>query len=177
MLERLIFAGFGGQGIIFIGKLFAGMALQKAENITFIPSYGAEVRGGTSNCQIILSSAQIASPIVEQAETMILLNQLSVDRFLPDLTKGGTAYINTSMAKAPDDSRVVGIPATNLAREAGNVLAANIVVLSAYLHHSRLFDYEDVAARVAAVSEQKGKQAVKVNAAALDKGWHFAPAG
>jgi len=177
MLRRTVFSGFGGQGLMFIGKLFAGMALEKAEHVTFIPSYGAEVRGGTSNCQITLASSEIASPIVEEADAMILMNQPSVDRFLPLLSENGTAFVNTSMAELPSDDRIVGIPATDLAHEAGNVLAANIVMFGAYLRREGLFSFEEVAARIAEVSAGKGAEFGAVNAAAFEKGWNFEQAG
>ena len=177
MLERCIFSGFGGQGILFIGKVFAGMAIEKVANVTFIPSYGAEVRGGTSNCQITMSSEEIASPVVEQAESMILMNQLSIGRFFPLLREGVTAFINMSMAALPDDPRAIGVPATDLAHEAGSILAANVVMFGAYLHHSGMFAREDVVAHIAAVSRGKGEDVARVNAAALEKGWYYRPAG
>ena len=92
MLERVIFAGFGGQGVLTIGKMVAELGMDAFPQVTYFPSYGTEVRGGTANCQVILSSREIASPIVDTADSLILMNQPSLEKFFPLLKRGGIAF-------------------------------------------------------------------------------------
>ena len=96
-LTRIVMAGAGGQGIIFLGKLLANAAVDAIPHVTYFPSYGAEVRGGNSHCQVILSPDEISSPVAEEFEAMILMNQQSVDKFLPCLEGKGLAVINSSL--------------------------------------------------------------------------------
>ncbi len=133
MLERILIAGSGGQGIILLGKLLARLAMDAVPHVTFFPSYGAEVRGGTSNCQVILSSEEIASPLAEEFDSLLVMNQQSAARFLPGLTRAGTAVINASLCRLPRDKRFASIRATEIADRLGNVRAANFVMLGAWL--------------------------------------------
>lgn len=171
--ERAIFSGSGGQGLMFIGKLFANMALSKYTHLTFFPSYGAEVRGGTSNCQVILSEEEIPSPIVETADGLILMNQPSTDRFTPFLEKGGSAFINASMSSVPEQDNVKGIPATEIAHTIGDVRSANVVLFGAYLKEKGFFDFDFAASHVSEAAAKKSKKAEKINRKALKKGWEY----
>ncbi|MBA4388448.1 MAG: 2-oxoacid:ferredoxin oxidoreductase subunit gamma [Verrucomicrobia bacterium] len=132
MLERLLIAGSGGQGVLVIGKLLAAIAANKVPHVTFFPSYGVEVRGGTSNCQVILSDEEIASPVAEYVDSMIIMNQASADRFLsrgvPDCIK----LVNTSLSSVDKAYKAVGIRATDLANDLGNTCVANFIMLGAY---------------------------------------------
>jgi 2-oxoglutarate ferredoxin oxidoreductase subunit gamma len=133
MIERIIMAGFGGQGVMTIGKMLAQVAMDRGLQVTFIPAYGPEVRGGTAHCEVALSDEPIASPLVEQADTLILLNQPSYDKFRPLLKPDGVALLNNSMIKPfAGDTRSMLIPATEAANELGNVRVTNLVILGAY---------------------------------------------
>jgi len=174
--EKVIFSGAGGQGLMFIGKLFAQLVVEKFPHITFIPSYGAEVRGGTSNCRVTLSSEEIASPIVEKADSLIVMNQPSADRFLSLLAEGGTLFINSSLVEAPGGVDTVSIPATEWAQELGDIRCSNVIMLGAYLRRKNYFAYEEVEREIVKISSRKGAAAEKMNAAALKKGWSAAGA-
>lgn len=172
--HRAIFSGSGGQGLMFIGKLLANLAMDEVPYVTFLPSYGAEVRGGTSNCQVTLSDEPIASPRVETADAEILMNQPSVDRFLAKLTPGGRAFINSTMASADGaDADAALIPATQIALDRGDVQAANVVMLGAYLRATGLVDRERALAGIEKISQRKGERAVEINAKAFDAGWEY----
>lgn len=133
-LTRIVMAGAGGQGIVFLGKLLANAALDSVPHITYFPSYGAEVRGGDSNCQVILSPDEISSPVAEEFEVMILMNQQSVDKFLPSLAGKGLAVINSSLCKPKQAStNWLMVPATEAADRLGDQRAANLVMLGALL--------------------------------------------
>ncbi len=158
----IIISGAGGQGVMFIGKMLAKLAVDAYPHVTFIPSYGAEVRGGTSNCQVRLSQEPIATPLVEKATLLVLANQPSVDRFMPMLAEGGTAFVNSSMASAASVGQASGlsseavkatggthagklpvvleIPATQTALEIGDVQATNVVLLAALLARTGIID-------------------------------------
>lgn len=136
--ERIIFAGAGGQGIVFLGKLLANAALDSIPHITFFPSYGAEVRGGSSHCQVILSQKPIPSPVADRFEIMILMNQDSVTRFLPSLVEGGLALVNSSLCTAKLAPHRLFVPATRMADDLGDQRAANVVLLGVLLSQRRL---------------------------------------
>lgn len=168
----IIISGSGGQGQMFIGKMLAKLALDSYKHITFFPSYGAEVRGGTSNCQISLADEPIASPTFEVPTQVILMNQPSVERFLPTLAKDGVAFVNTSLAKAEGEN-VIGVPATDLAVEVGDVRVANVVMFGAYVGKTKVIDIETARAGVINASKAKGEKAVELNSAAFDKGLEY----
>ena len=170
--HQIIISGSGGQGLMFIGKMLAKLAMDVYPHVTFIPSYGAEVRGGTSNCQVRLSEEPIATPLVEQATLLVLANQPSVDRFLPGLPAGGKAFVNSSMAKAQGDN-VVNIPATEMALQTGDVQATNVVLFAALLRYAGVIDKKRAMDEVAKASARKGDRAAEINRQAFEKGWDF----
>ena len=170
--HEVIFSGSGGQGLMFIGKVLANLALDAYEHVTFFPSYGAEVRGGTSNCQVILSATPIASPVVEHASAMVLMNQPSVDRFLPQLPADGMAFVNSSLASAEGDN-VVLVPASDIALELGDVRAANVTIFGTFLSQVPVIDKGVALAGIQAVSKRKGDKAVEINTRAFERGFEF----
>jgi len=170
--HRVIFSGSGGQGLMFIGKLLANLAIDGYPHVTFLPSYGAEVRGGTSNCQVVLSDGPIPSPVVDVADAEVLMNQPSVERFLPRLAAGGKAFVNASMAST-DREEAVLIPASEIAQGLGSVQAANVVLFGAYLRHSGVVDHDKALEGIKAVSRAKGEMAVDLNVRAFEKGWNY----
>jgi 2-oxoglutarate ferredoxin oxidoreductase subunit gamma len=136
--ERILIAGAGGQGIVFLGKLMANSALETVPHVTFFPSYGAEVRGGSSHCQVILSGEEIPSPVADRFETMLIMNQESLTRFLPQLMKPGLAVINSSLCAADPARNRVFVPATQVADELGDQRVANLVLLGVLLSYRPL---------------------------------------
>jgi len=134
MNERMIFAGFGGQGILTAGKLLAECAMAEGREVTFFPSYGSEVRGGTAHCHVVMDDEPISSPLVEEATALLIMNQPSLERFLPALVAGGFVTLNTSMAEVPgktDGIELLAIPASELANDIGSVRVANMIMLAA----------------------------------------------
>ncbi len=128
----VICAGFGGQGIMVLGKVLANCGLEEGKNVTWLPSYGAEVRGGTAHSQVKISGPSIASPLVGMADVIIIMNQPSLKKFLPRLKKKGLLIINSSMVKNENsdafaDKQVVKAPLTEEAIRIGNVRVANMI--------------------------------------------------
>lgn len=134
-LERILVAGAGGQGSVLLGKLLANAAIETVPRITFFPSYGAEVRGGTSHCQVILSEDEISSPVAREFDTMVVMNPESAETFLPRLTPKGLAVINSSLCKMRPAAGRILIPATQEADRLGDPRVANLVMLGALLSH------------------------------------------
>ena len=175
--ERAIFCGAGGQGLLTIGKLLAGLAVERFPHVTYIPSYGAEVRGGVSNCRVILSDGEIASPVVEQADAIVAMNQPSADRFLPMLVPDGTAFVNTSLVVPPAGlERVVALPATQWAQEFGDIRTANMVMLGAYLGRRDLLVPERVLRAIEECAPRVGRQTTDANRRCFPRGWDAARA-
>ena len=133
MHERILIAGSGGQGVVSLGKLLARLAAEIIQHVTFFPAYGAEVRGGVSNCQVILSANEIAAPIAETFDSILVMNQQSADRFMPFLDKHGLAIVNQSLCKVRADARHVLVPASEIADRLGSAKTANFVMLGVWL--------------------------------------------
>ena len=147
MRERLIISGFGGQGIMFLGKLIAWAAMRENKFVVFLPAYGAEVRGGTSHCSIIISDNEIFSPCVDFADTLIALNMPSLLKFAPRVLKGSDVFANASMVDsvpAVGGANLYLIPFSGLALKLGNVKAANMVALGAYLARKGTLSLENI---------------------------------
>lgn len=142
MLEKVILAGFGGQGMMLAGRLLAQAAMLDGKYITFFPSYGTEVRGGTAHYHLIVSTEEIYSPVVEIADSLLIMNQPSYLKFKDRLKSGGALFLNSSMVEPPhlnplpngerNDLTIFNIPATEIASELGNVLVSNMVMMGAY---------------------------------------------
>jgi len=134
MQERIIFAGFGGQGILFMGKLLCFTMMNRGLHVTYIPSYGAEMRGGTANCHVIISDIPIASPLVTRATMSVVMNQPSYEKFKSRVVEGGYLFINSSLIKPenpPANIRMVSLPATEKGHELGDVRLANMFMFGA----------------------------------------------
>ena len=146
LYEEVIIAGFGGQGIMLAGKLLAQTAMNCGREVTYMPSYGAEVRGGTANCMVVIAQNEIACPVVGKPDSLIVMNKASLNKFASRLRNGGLLILNSSLIEIEpqvDDSvEVIRLPADEIAVELGSVKAANMVALGAYLQAKGLFDIE-----------------------------------
>lgn len=147
MEEKIIIAGFGGQGILFLGKLICQAGMEKGLHVTFFPSYGAEVRGGTANCHVILSDKRVAQPVVEKADTLIIMSEPSLLKFESLLIPKGLLIFNSSLIKINlkrDDIFIESIPASDMAYKLGDVGSANMVMLGRYIKCRGLIPFESI---------------------------------
>jgi 2-oxoglutarate ferredoxin oxidoreductase subunit gamma len=147
MHEEIILSGFGGQGVLFAGQLLAYAAVEAGKNVTWIPSYGPEMRGGTAHCTVVVSDEPIGSPLVRHPTSAIALNLPSFERYEPLIKSGGLLVYNKSLIVAAPgraDIRYVAVPANVIAEELGNVRQANVVLLGAYLAVTSLLPLESV---------------------------------
>ena len=136
MTKEFIFAGFGGQGMLLIGKLMAMACMLDGKHVSWLPSYGPEMRGGTANCSVIVSDEEVASPLVDMADCIVAMNLPSLYKFESHVKPGGTLVINSSIIERKstrDDITVVYCDAMKLAEEVGNPKGANVAILGALL--------------------------------------------
>jgi len=175
--EEVIIAGFGGQGIILAGKLLAQTAMKAGKEVTFMPAYGAEVRGGTSNCMVTIANTPIASPLVGRPDSLIAMNKASLNKFAPRIKRGGLLIMNSSLIDNKpnlDGVNVLAVPADELAVQLGSIKAANMVVLGAYLKKRQIFSPDSAADCLAEVLAQRYHETIPLNAKALRAGAEFA---
>ena len=136
MTNEIMIAGFGGQGVMAIGKTLAEAGMKEGKAVSWLPSYGPEMRGGTANCCVVISEEEIVCPIVLEPTELIAMNLPSLLKFEPTVKAGGTIFVNSSIISEPvlrDDVRVVNVPCLDIANELGNAKVANMVMLGAYI--------------------------------------------
>ncbi len=136
MQNDVVMAGFGGQGILLIGKMLAYAGMQEGKEVSWLPSYGPEMRGGTANCTVVISDRPVGSPVIQSPNAVVAMNLPSLDKFESDVRPGGLLLINTSLINRPttrDDLKVINVPANEIANDLGNRRGANMVALGAYL--------------------------------------------
>ncbi|MBN1932133.1 MAG: 2-oxoacid:acceptor oxidoreductase family protein [Desulfobacterales bacterium] len=145
MQSEVMFAGFGGQGILLSGKILAHAAMEQGFEVAWIPSYGPEMRGGTAYCLVVISDRPIGSPIIKNPRHLVAMNRPSLEKFAPVVKSGGVVLINSSLIPIRtnrDDIDELMVPATDIAKNLGNVRAANIVALAAFVTRSKIIDFD-----------------------------------
>ena len=136
MKEQCIFAGFGGQGMLLIGKFLAEAGMETGKHVSWLPSYGPEMRGGTANCSVVVSDKPVASPLISMADTGLAINLPSMLKFQSEVKPGGLLLVNSSIIDEKsdrDDCDVVYVPCNHIAEKIGNPRGANVVFLGAYV--------------------------------------------
>ncbi len=172
--EKIIMAGFGGQGVMSMGQLLTYAGMIEDKNVSWLPSYGPEMRGGTANCAVIVSDKQVGSPIINNdATTAIVMNLPSLDKFEADVRKDGNLLINASLIEKKatrDDVKVFYIKANEIANDLGNAKVANMVMLGAYLEISKVVKVDSVIEALKKVFGPAKEHLVPLNKDALEKG-------
>ena len=174
-MERLIVAGFGGQGVLSLGQMIAYASMFENKNVTWLPSYGPEMRGGTANCSVVVDEAPIASPIIATPDTLIAMNKPSLDKFITSVKKGGLVLVNSSLISDKvnrDDVKTIYVNANEIAHKIGNDKASNLVVLGAYIKHSGLFTKDEMLKTIEKVFAAKAKF-IESNKAAFLAGYEL----
>jgi 2-oxoglutarate ferredoxin oxidoreductase subunit gamma len=175
MYNEIVMAGFGGQGVLLIGKLLAYAGMKAGLEVTWFPAYGPEMRGGTCNCTVVLSDRRVGSPISRNPHGLVVLNLQSIDKFEPALRPGGVMVMNTSLINRParrDDIVAVPVSANQIAVEAGAAKAANMVALGAFIGASGLVEFPLVQAGLSEIFASRPKL-VGINQACLQKGFEI----
>ncbi|MDR3044244.1 MAG: 2-oxoacid:acceptor oxidoreductase family protein [Desulfovibrio sp.] len=177
LYQDVIMAGFGGQGVMLIGNLLAYAGMNAGLNVTYIPVYGPEMRGGTANCTVVVSDEDIGSPIIQRPKSLIIMNQPSLDKFQPRLEDGGVQVLNTSLvdaAQAEARVRTVGVPANDIADKLDNTRMANMVALGAYVRATGVVDLDVVKKSLTSVISAHYSHLIPKNAEALQAGFDYA---
>lgn len=176
MLIKTIFSGFGGQGVLSTGQTLAKAAMMEDKHVTYLPSYGAEVRGGTANCTVTISDEEIASPIASEPEFVVALNQPSFFRFQNLLLSGGLLLFNSSLVE-PDSKRgdieILEIPATELAKNLGNVKVSNMIMLGAFIRISNLISFDLIQKNLLEILGAAKARLLEINKAAIQTGFNY----
>lgn len=175
MTQEVIMAGFGGQGIMLMGQLLTYAGMFEGKNVSWIPSYGPEMRGGTANCAVIVSDEPIGSPLVSEPTTVIAMNLPSLDKFESALQPGGKLIINSSLIDRNanrNDITVHKIPANDLALELGNPKVANMIILGALLAATNIVKFDSLSKAFAKIFATK-ISLLAINEQALQRGAEY----
>jgi 2-oxoglutarate ferredoxin oxidoreductase subunit gamma len=174
--EDIVMAGFGGQGLLAIGKILAKAAMVDGHEVTWMPSYGPEMRGGTCNCIVIIDDEPIGSPVVQKTRSAIVMNKQSIDKFEPKILPSGLIVVNTSLIDRKvqrEDLRVVYVPGTEIAEKEGTGKAANIVMLGAYVGATKVVKPETVEHAIETTFAGKRGAVGDINLRAFRKGYEI----
>lgn len=169
----ILIAGFGGQGSLFAGKVLAIASLNKGLEVSWLPSYGPEMRGGTANCSVIISDAPIGSPIVNMPEVLIALNKPSFEKYEKVTMPGGVIFVDSNLVDVKslrDDITVHYIPATDIARECGNQAQPNIILMAKACKATGLFTEEDLVEAIMTMLPASKESARQKNIKAIQAG-------
>ena len=175
--QDVIIAGFGGQGVMLIGNLLAQAGMEHGLEVSFIPVYGAEMRGGTANCTVVLDEHPIGSPLVREPMSTIILNEPSLAKFQPRLAANGVQIVNASLVAQnllDAAKRTVYIPVNDMAHDLGNVKMANMVALGAWLKATSALPLNVVQDALNRVVSAHYAKLISANAKALEEGYNFA---
>ena len=172
MRREVMFAGFGGQGILSMGQILCHAAMGEGLEVVWSPSYGAEMRGGTANCIVVVDERPIGSPVTKNPMNLVAMNRPSLEKYAPMVKPGGVVLVNSSLINigaGRDDVDELLVPANDIATKLGNVQAANIVALAAFVERSKIVGFDSLRECVKEVFAKKEKL-IPLNMDAMDQG-------
>ena len=173
MTNRFLIAGFGGQGLLFAGKFLAYKGMMEGKEVTWLPSYGPEMRGGTASCSVVLSDEPVSSPIVDEPDVLMVMNLPSLDKYESTVAPGGTIFVDSTLIDRKvecTDVNVVYIPATRLASENNMSSLANMILMGSILKHLNQFDADGITAALKKVVSARHQEMFDFNLKALEIG-------
>lgn len=176
MNKQILIAGFGGQGILFSGKFLAYEGLIDDKEVSWLPSYGPEMRGGTANCSIIISDGKIGSPIVDKPDVLIAMNAPSFDKYINEVKPGGQVFVDSSLIDKKserDDIEVYYIPATKLASEKDLSGLANMIMIGLMIKHTDIIPKENIEKAMKKVVSAKKQNLFDLNMNAVEIGYNY----
>ena len=176
MTTQILIAGFGGQGVLFAGKFLAYKGLLEEKQVSWLPSYGPEMRGGTANCSIILSDDPVGSPIVSTPDALIAMNLPSFDKYEKTVVLGGKVFVDSTLIgrKAErSDVSTFYIPATKMAADAGIPTLANMIILGKMIKETGAVSFENLEAAMKKVVSAKHADLLEINLKALETGYNY----
>ncbi|MDD2690075.1 MAG: 2-oxoacid:acceptor oxidoreductase family protein [Candidatus Omnitrophica bacterium] len=172
MTERIIIAGSGGQGIMLLGKILAEAGMRENKYVTWLPSYGAEVRGGTAHCAVIISDAEIGSPYINKADALIIMNQPSWNKFKNRIKNKGLSLVNSSLVlkSADRNAHISRHPFSDIAAKLGNIRVANVVALGCFITKKKIVGLKSIQKSILGLAGEGKKELVEINMRALEEG-------
>jgi 2-oxoglutarate ferredoxin oxidoreductase subunit gamma len=172
MIEKIIIAGSGGQGVMLLGKVLAQTAMLEGKRVSWFPAYGPEVRGGTSHCMVTISDQAIGSPYISQADTLIILNRPSLEKFRGVIKNKGLLILNSSLAKIDQDAKikVLQFPFTDIAIKLGNIKVANMVALGCFAANKKIIQVENILEVFKSMAPDGNLKILEINQEALKEG-------
>lgn len=180
MQTEILFAGFGGQGVLFAGQVLAFAAMDAGKSVTWMPSYGPEMRGGTANCQVIVADEEIGSPLVRNPKAAVVMNLPSLDKFEPNVTPGGVLIVNSSLVNRDPQRTDIDwlmIPAQEIAEAISSRRLQNMVILGALLQKMPILPLKDIEEALNNHMPERHRKFLKGNLEALNQGAAFARGG
>lgn len=177
MYYDVIIAGFGGQGILLAGNILAYAAMKEGKHVTFLPTYGVEMRGGTANCAVVVSTKEIGSPIIGSPLSAIIMNHPSLMKFGNHLKPGGLLLLNSSLVNPKNvlkrEVELVPIPLNEIASQLGNAKLANMVALGAYVEKTQIIKEASISDALINVLDERHHTMIPANLEAIKQGWDF----
>ncbi len=173
MIHELLSAGFGGQGVLLLGQLIAYAGLKEEKNVSWLPSYGPEMRGGTANCSVVVSTEEVGSPVVTKPDILVVMNRPSFEKYVDTVVPGGKMFVNSSLIDLKTDRTdidVYYIPAKQIADELGNLRVANMVMLGAVIEQTGIVKRETAIECLKASWGEKRAHLIPINDEAMKKG-------
>ena len=176
MTSKILIAGFGGQGILFAGKVLAYKGLVEGKQLSWLPSYGPEMRGGTANCNVIISDEPVGSPIVDNPDVLIVMNLPSLDKYENEAVKGAKIFVDSTLISRKverDDVDVYYIPATKMAQELGVPTLANMIILGKVIKETGVVDFDGMEDALRKVVSARKANLIDVNLNAIKAGYDY----
>ena len=175
-MKQILLAGFGGQGILFMGKFLTYMGMMSDQEVSWLPSYGPEMRGGTANCSVVIAEKRIGSPVVSSPNLLVCMNRPSLDKFEENITVDGLLFCDNSLVDRETtrgDISAFNIPATRIASDNGIPKLANIIMLGFVIRHSGICDMDMAAAVMKKIVPTGKQELLDANLKALDVGYNY----
>ena len=176
MTHQILIAGFGGQGVLFAGKFLAYKGMVEDKNISWLPSYGPEMRGGTANCSVVLSDMPVGSPIITTPDVLVAMNLPSLQKFVDTVVPGGKIFVDSTLIDAKverTDVEVFYIPATQMAKDAGFATLANMILMGKVIKETQAVRFDNNKETLESFIPAKKAKLIDINCQALQAGYDF----
>ena len=177
MTKKTVFSGFGGQGVLKMGYVLAVSAMRDGKEVTYLPSYGAEVRGGTANCTVVVSDEEIFSPVASSPDYAVIMNNPSLIKYEGMIKEGGTIILNSNLVVTVpprNDLEIVKVPANDIAKELGSERTINMIMLGAFVAKTKITSLDSIMNGLTEIVKGKKASVMQLNRKGLDKGAEYA---
>ncbi len=177
MTKKTVFSGFGGQGVLMMGYVLAVSAMRDGKEVTYLPSYGAEVRGGTANCTVVVSDEEIFSPVASSPDYAVIMNKPSLVKYEGMIKEGGTIILNSSLVDTVPprtDLDIVKVPANDIAKKLGSERTINMIMLGAFVAKTKITSLDSIMNGLTEIVKGKKASVMKLNRKGMDKGAEYA---